>query len=214
MLPKMLGLVLAAAFTSASVTGFPALAAAVASSDQRAELGVLLAALTVTRLPLLLLGPFQAFLVPGFTRRLLEQGWSRTWPLLGGLLAGVVAAGAVVCAVAWWWGADVVSLLYGDAYRIGDLAVAAMTAGATITAVLLVLAACLVALDGHRWVVASWAACFVGILVALVVPGSGLVPRVVGALIAGPAVGAVVAAVGLLRAGSDRRVGFAQPSPG
>jgi O-antigen/teichoic acid export membrane protein len=118
MLPKMLGLVLAAAFTSASVTGFPALAAAVASSDQRAELGVLLAALTVTRLPLLLLGPFQAFLVPGFTRRLLEQGWSRTWPLLGGILAGVVTAGAVVCGVAWWWGADVVRLLYGDAYRI------------------------------------------------------------------------------------------------
>lgn len=214
MLPKMLGLILAAAFTSASVTGFPALAAAVASTDQRAELGVLLAALTVTRLPLLLLGPLQAFLVPGFTRRLLEQGWGRTWPLLGGILAAVVTAGAVVCAVAWWWGADVVSLLYGDAYRIGDHAVSAMTAGATITAVLLVLAACLVALDRHPWVVASWAACFFGILLALVVPGSGLVPRVVGALIAGPAVGATVAGVGLLRAGSDRRVGSAQPGPG
>ncbi|MBC7372866.1 MAG: hypothetical protein H7323_02595 [Frankiales bacterium] len=206
LLRRLSNLVVAAGFTAAVVTGFPALAAAFAPPGQARELGVLLAALTITRLPLLLLGPVQALLVPEVVRRQAAGGSAAVRRLLGQVLT-LAAGGSAVLAVAMLFvGPAGVRLVYGAEFTIAAGPLAAMTAGAGLVAVLLLLAAVLLALDRHSGVLRCWAACFTVVVLTLSAPIEPFTTRAVLALVLGPLVGVAVASFTLARvAGSVGR---------
>lgn len=191
------GLVLAAGFTAAVVTGFPALAAAFAPPGIERQLGIYLAALTVTRLPLLLLGPIQAVLVPELVRR----GAAGT-ALVVRVVQLAVAVSVLAALLALLVGPALIRLIYGGEYVISAAPLAGMTLGAGLVAVQLLLAAALLAAERHRAVVACWAACAGLVLLVLALPVDPFTTRIVTALLAGPFVGVAVALVSLMGAGS------------
>lgn len=190
-------LVAAAGFTAAVVTGFPALAAAFSGAGAERELGVLVAALTVTRLPLLAMGPVQAVLVPDLVGRLRTGGRPAARRIMASVVAAALVLTAVLTAAALAVGPAAVRLVYGDRYDLAATPLAIMTAGAGLVAVQLLLAAAVLALGRHRWVVASWAGCFTGVLAVLALPVGSLTARVSAALVAGPAVGVLLALAGV-----------------
>jgi O-antigen/teichoic acid export membrane protein len=148
-----------AALTASVITGFPTLVTALTGEAPGTAGGVVFAALTVSRVPLLLVSPVQALAVPFVVRahdRAGADGASevRRALLLGSLLFAVL--GAVAAAAAWMGGPWVVRLLYGNEYDVSAVAFALLVFSACLLAWVQLLSAALIALAAHRRMLMTW----------------------------------------------------------
>jgi O-antigen/teichoic acid export membrane protein len=186
-------LIVAAGCTAALVSGFPAVARVAVPDLSTADLGVLLATLTLTRIPLLAFGSVQGLLTPHLTR-LVAIGPRAANRFLVRLSLALVAIGALAVVLAAWIGPCLLHLLYGARYDASASQFAWLTAGAVLLTVLLSGTSALVARRRHAWVTAVWVVTLGVTLASLrAMPGSGIM-RVELALAVGPAVGIAVAA--------------------
>jgi O-antigen/teichoic acid export membrane protein len=153
-------LMLGAALTASVITGFPTLVTALTDGDPGASGGAVFAALTVSRVPLLLVSPIQALTVPFVVRARERSATGGSSPLRKGLAIGSLAAvvvGVAAGAVAWAIGPWVVRLVYGDEYRIHGSAIALLVLSACLLAWVQLLSAAFIALSAHRAMLAMWA---------------------------------------------------------
>lgn len=181
-------LVIAAGCTAALVTGFPAIVRIAIPDVATTQLGVLLATLTITRVPLLAYGSVQGLLTPHLTR-LGMAGDDADRHFLRQLLIGLGGIGTVTVLVAAWLGPWVLRLLYGSGYEASHTAFAWLTASAVLLTVLLSLASALVARGLHPRVALAWLATLGTTLVSLRYLPGAVEDRIEWALVLGPAVG-------------------------
>jgi O-antigen/teichoic acid export membrane protein len=200
---RTLLLMLSAGLTATVLTGYPAVAKFFAAKDDLNALGSLFLALSLARVPLLLLSPVQAMAVPTVVRLLQEEdGHRRLVALLTkGTLAAFGLAG-IGGLVGWLIGPWAVQLLFGEKHVVESWAVAGLVWSSVLLGAVLLLAAVLVAREQPGRVLLTWAAvASLSVLVLAFAPGDMVLRSVLGLVIA-PTVG-VFAALGLvLRAGS------------
>ncbi|GGU21917.1 lipopolysaccharide biosynthesis protein [Lentzea flava] len=206
---RLLLLMLSAGLTASVLTGYPAVAKFFATEADLKALGGLFVALTVARVPLLLLSPVQAMAVPTVVRLShQEDGHRKLIALLTkGLLAafGLAALGA---AVGWLVGPWAVRLLFGAEYVVAGWAVAGLVWSSVLLGAVMLQAAVLVARAQGGRVLALWtvvAALSMGVLA--LTPADMVVRTVLGLVIA-PTAGVFVALALVLRADArDARTG-------
>jgi O-antigen/teichoic acid export membrane protein len=176
-----------AALTASVITGFPTLVTALTDGAPGVAGGAVFAAITVSRVPLLLFSPVQAVAVP-FVVRTHARGGSEGASALRRMLvlgtAGFLALGAVTGAAAWVAGPWVVRLVYGDAYDVPAPAIALLVLSACLLAWVQLLSAALIALAAHRSMLLVWAAAVTATVVWLVVsPVDVVATTAVGSLV-------------------------------
>ena len=194
-------LMVAAALTASVITGYPTLVTALTDEAPGAAGGVVFAALTVSRVPLLLISPIQAVAVPFVVRARSDAGSDGgSAALRKGLLLGTalfVVLGFVAAAAAWAAGPWVVRLIYGSRYDVAATAMALLVLSACLLAWLQLLSAALIALAAHRLMLTTWVVAVVSTVAWLLVsPLDVVATTAVGSLV-GP-VAALVFAVPML----------------
>lgn len=193
---RALSLLGGGALTAAVITGFPTLVTTLTGEAPGAAGGALFAALTVSRLPLLLVSPVQAVAVPRVAAWRADLDEGRPSPAarvlaLGTLAAvGVAALGGAVGALLGPW---VVQLLYDKDYVVSHAAVGVLVASACLLAWLLLLSAALIALSAHRMMVTTWLAATGATCAWLLLSPWALVPTTAAGALVGPVVGLAVA---------------------
>lgn len=174
-------------------SGFSAVITMTTPHAERASLGALLFALTLTRAPLVVpMLALQSFL----TVRFRDQRGSalRLLLRLGGIVGAAALAGSVL---AWMIVPPVISLIWPQYSVSGPVAAGAiLSAGAT--ALLCVSGPAVLASSSHRSYLAGWAAAAVVLAGALLLP-LPLELRVLHALTIGPVVGMAIQLASLLR---------------
>jgi O-antigen/teichoic acid export membrane protein len=191
------------------LTGFPALATVVVGHV--GELADLFAAITLSRVPLVLLAPVQALTIPVAIRwirsgRIDLLHRSLWWTTLVGLLAAGLAA-----LVGEGLGPGAVALFMGDQYHPSRLTCALVLGATCLVAAALLQAAVLVALQRYWVMAACW---FLSVGVAAVImwsPNEAADTRAlwgfVAAAVVAQATTAVAAARAAARASSQHRTG-------
>lgn len=197
---RILVLLTGAALTASVITGYPAMVSLLAPGGSDADVGVLFATLTVSRVPLLLLSPLQALAVPTVVRLSgTEEGTRRLRRLLALGALGTVALGVVGALVGWLIGPWLVSLLYGSDFVARGWWVAWMVWGAVLLTALQLMTAVLVARKEASKVLVTWAVVAVATAATLLlVPGDPILKAVAG-LAGGPTLGLVVVLMFVLR---------------
>ncbi|MFJ1766368.1 hypothetical protein ACIOD2_38980 [Amycolatopsis sp. NPDC088138] len=211
---RILVLMAGAGLTASVITGYPAMVSLLAPGGSDADVGVLFATLTVSRVPLLLLSPLQALAVPTVVRLSgTAEGMHRLRRLLALGAVGTVVLGVVGAVVGLLIGPWLVQLLYGAKFVAQGWWVAWMVWGAVVLTALQLMTAVLVARKQANKVLVTWAVVAVATAVTLlVVPGDPIL-RAVSGLAAGPTLGLAVVLVfvlrrpGNLQAASDVPVG-------
>ncbi|WP_442875280.1 hypothetical protein [Amycolatopsis sp. NBC_00355] len=211
---RILILMAGAGLTASVITGYPAMVSLLAPGGSDADVGVLFATLTVSRVPLLLLSPLQALAVPTVVRLSgTAEGMHRLRRLLALGAVGTVVLGVVGALVGLLIGPWLVELLYGAKFVAQGWWVAWMVWGAVVLTALQLMTAVLVARKQANKVLVTWAVVAVATAVTLlVVPGDPILKAVAG-LAAGPTLGLAVVLVFVLRrpgnlpAGSNVTVG-------
>lgn len=206
-------LMVAAALSAAVITGYPTVVALLTTSAPSAAGGAVFAALTISRVPLLLVSPVQAMTVPWVVRASAGRGGAG-WTVGRAAVVGTVAT--VLCslggaAVAYVAGPSVVRMVYGPDYVVPAGAVAVLVASAFVLAWVLVLCAALLALDGRRDMTIVWAAAFVCTAAMLALSTLGPVETTAAGALVGPLVAAPTA-LWLLRSRVRRAEALGQPA--
>lgn len=203
---------LAASATALIINGFPLMLAFFAEPTEKAKLGALILAITITRAPVLVpLMALQSYLVTRFT------GMTESmWPLIGRSVGLIGLVMAVLAGATFLWGTAAFASIVGVDFALSTGTLVPLVVSSGFIGSLCVTGPALLASGRHRgyalgWVVAS--AVSVG---ALFLP-VGLEVKAPLALSIGPIIGLVVH-LGLLRVVSDRRqpttVGLTQPGSG
>lgn len=181
-------LMVGAALTASVITGFPALVTALTGTPPGAAGGAVFAALTISRLPLLLVSPVQAVAVPTVVRWQSDpragRGRLQRVLLLG--TVGTVGVGLLGAVVGWLLGPRVVRLVYGSAYDVPEFAVALLVLSAFLLAWVLLMSAALIALSAHRQMILMWLAAAGTTAVWLVVSPLDVVATTATGSLAGP----------------------------
>jgi len=178
---------LAASATALIINGFPLVLALFAGPGEKAELGALILAITITRAPILVpLMALQSYLVTRFTG--IETS---PWSLILRALGLVVGFMVVLAAATFLWGSAAFETLIGTEFALRTEALVPLVVSSGLIGALCVTGPALLALGLHRsyaagWVVASAAS--VGMLFLPV----GLESKAALALSIGPMVGLVV----------------------
>lgn len=196
--PRAFSLMAAAALTAALTTGYPALVAAISRHGAGSAAGAIFAALTISRVPLLLVSPVQALAVPTVVRWRSGGGSAGPAPDAHRLVAVgsavALALGVAGAGVGYALGPWLIRLLYGAAYAVPGIAVAVLVFSAVMLAWAALLSASLVALAAYRRMTAMWSVGLVVSVIWLAISPLGVVATtVVGALL-GPA-GALAVAI-------------------
>nr|WP_240393835.1 hypothetical protein [Corynebacterium lactis] len=207
-IPLMLTAMGASGASAVLVTGFPTIVKiageAVSSGsgvatalDSSAHSGAFTAAVTITgiayavtltRAPLLMpLEKFQNAIIVHFVRHRGEGVLAALAKPLGGL----VAFGAFGSILAWLIGPWIMTTILDDSYFVSGPVLAALTLGATLTAVLMVTGSVTLAVEQHRMYLAGWLAATAIACGVLFVPGH-LSVRTAAAIALGSAVGIVI----------------------
>ncbi|MET7997874.1 hypothetical protein ABZU76_44015 [Amycolatopsis sp. NPDC005232] len=208
---RILLLLLSAGLTASVITGYPALVNLLAPGGDAVKVGVLFAALQVSRVPLLLLSPLQALAVPTVVRLSgTTDGMQRLRRLIALGALGAIGVGVLGAVIGWLIGPWVVQLLFRSQFQGAQgWWIAGMVWGAVLLTALQLMTAVLVARTQANKVLVTWAVVAVSTaLVLLLLPGDTILRAVVG-LAVGPTVGLVVAAAFVLR-----RPGNVQGTPG
>jgi O-antigen/teichoic acid export membrane protein len=205
---RILVLMAGAGLTASVITGYPAMVSLLAPGGSDADVGILFATLTVSRVPLLLLSPLQALAVPTVVRLSgTADGVHRLRRLLALGALGTVAVGVVGALVGWLIGPWLVSLLYGAKFVAQDWWVAWMVWGAVVLTALQLMTAVLVARKQANKVLVTWAVVAVATAVVLLVAPGDPVFKAVAGLAVAPTLGLAVVLVFVLR-----RPGNVQPA--
>ena len=195
---RVLLLAAASGLTACLLTGYPAVVTAVVGDT--AGLATLFAAISATRVPLMLLAPVQALAVPAVVQ-LVQAGQVATLRRHLGrgmaVLAVTAAAGGVV---GWLVGPWAVAVLFGAKYQAPGLMVGVLTASTILIAGILLEGAALLALQRYAAVVATWGAAVATAVVVLVVWPGEVADRGVAGLAGASLVGCAVGTVVLARA--------------
>jgi O-antigen/teichoic acid export membrane protein len=185
-------LMLGAALTASVITGFPTLVTALADGARGAAVGAVFAAITVSRVPLLLFSPVQAVAVPFVVRSHGRPGPEGTAALRRMLVLGTVGfllLGGVAAAVGWAIGPWAVRVVYGDAFDVPAAAIALLLLSACLLAWVQLLSAALIALESHRGMLLTWAAAVAATVLWLVIsPLDVVATTAIGSLV-GPLAG-------------------------
>jgi len=197
---RILVLMAGAGLTASVITGYPAMVSLLAPGGSDADVGVLFATLTVSRVPLLLLSPLQALAVPTVVRLSgTEEGRHRLRRLLAIGALGTVVVGTVGALVGLLIGPWLVSLLYGAKFVAQGWWVAWMVWGAVVLTALQLMTAVLVARKQANKVLVTWAVVAAAtVAVLLLAPGDPVVKAVAGLAVA-PTLGLAVVLVFVLR---------------
>lgn len=182
-------LMLGAALTASVITGFPTLVTALTDGAPGAAGGAVFAAITVSRVPLLLFSPVQALAVPFVVRTHSTPGPEGTSALRRMLVlgtAGFLTLGVIGAAVAWVIGPWAVRLVYGPAYDVPAPAIALLVLSACLLAWVQLLSAALIALAAHRGMLLMWAAAVAATVTWLVVSPFGVVATTAVGSLMGP----------------------------
>ncbi|WP_426592752.1 lipopolysaccharide biosynthesis protein [Cellulomonas sp. McL0617] len=171
----------------------PLIVQVLARPSEQALAGKFLAALVIARVPLFLFAAVQAVLLPGLAA-LVAAGAVRAFVRRLGLVTGVTAViAAFGVLVMWLWGNDLVGLLFGSDFGVGQDTILLIAVSGALFMLAQLAAQALLALGAEAWVVVGWCAglaalvgaCFAGgpvvhvAAVALVV-GSGVALLVLG----------------------------------
>lgn len=145
-------------------------------------------AVTLTRAPLLMpLEKFQNAIIVHFVQHRSEGVLAALAKPLGAL----VAFGAFGSALAWLIGPWIMTVILDESYYVTGPVLAALTLGATLTAVLMVTGSVTLAVEQHRMYLLGWLAATVIACGVLFVPVH-LSIRTAGAIALGSAVGIVI----------------------
>jgi O-antigen/teichoic acid export membrane protein len=195
-----LGTLTAAAVLSQLIVNAAPLAAQILATPAEADrVGVFIAALVMTRIPLFFFGAVQATFLPSLARLSAlgdRHGFLRQTRLV---LAGVSGAGALFVLGLAVVGPWVLRLLYGPAFDSTREVLVALGLGAAAYMVAQALAQALIALRAYRAPLYAWAGGSAVFFATLALPLS-LEARVAGALMAGGGIAALVMAALLVRA--------------
>ena len=145
-------------------------------------------AVTLTRAPLLMpLEKFQNAIIVSFVRHRSEGVLAALAKPLGALAAfGTFGAG-----LAWLIGPWIMTLILDDSYHVSGPVLAALTLGATLTAMLMITGSVTLAVEKHHMYLIGWLAATTIAVAILFLPGH-LSVRTVAAIAVGSAVGVVI----------------------
>ncbi len=181
-----------AAATAVLVTGLPAVIKIAADPADFALAAPLLLAISLTRAPIMI--PLQAF--QGVVMTALIHSQRPAHQVLLKPLAAVVGlgvVGAVAAALVGPW----IMLIFGPDYSVPGLLLGALTLAAAFLAILTLTGTAAMALGRHRLYLTGWVVASVVSIGWLFVPGP-LEQTVVVALFAGPILGSIIHAVGVM----------------
>jgi O-antigen/teichoic acid export membrane protein len=154
------------------LNGIPVLAPVLARTPAEATAaGQLLAAFTLSRIPLFLVVPLQSALLPMLTGALHGGDRAKLVRLMRLMALGLLVLGAAAVGVGWLAGPWLVGLIFGPDYVLGGMHVALLALGVAAYIVLVLVTQVLVASMRHRLVAWSWlSGLAVAALVLAVVP--------------------------------------------
>jgi O-antigen/teichoic acid export membrane protein len=149
------------------LNGIPVLVPVLADTPQEAtDAGRLLAAFTLSRIPLFLVVPLQSALLPMLTAALHGGDRASLVRMMRLLALGLLGLGGAGVLVGWLAGPWLVGLIFGADYVLPGLDVALLALGVAAYIVLVLVTQVLVASVRHRLVAWSWLS---GLLVAALV---------------------------------------------
>lgn len=189
---------LAASATALVINGFPILLSFFALPTDKALLGALILAITITRAPVLVpLMALQSYLVTRFTGMT-----SSPWPLIRRAFAVLAGAMVVLAGVTALWGTAAFELLIGEEFALSTAALVPLVVSSGFIGALCVTGPALLAAGQHRGYAAGWLLSSVVALGLLFLPIE-LSTKAALALSVGPVCGLVVHLV-VLRGASAR----------
>ncbi|MCS5734910.1 hypothetical protein [Herbiconiux daphne] len=180
---------LASGSSAVLVVGFPVVLSLTTSPEAYLLATPLLAAITLTRAPLLIpLNAYQGVAIAHFVNN--RSAGIRTLVPVVRLLALVAVVGAVL---GWLLGPWLLTVFYGPTYVVAPATIAGLVIAAGMLALLTLTGALCLAIDRHRSFSLGWIAATVLAIVILLLPlGVGIEARAVLALVIGPVAGLVV----------------------
>jgi O-antigen/teichoic acid export membrane protein len=140
------------------ITAYPSLVTALSGGSPGHAGGGVFAALTLSRLPLLLVSPVQAMAVPIVVswRDGAGSGGAQLRRALVLLVGGATAVGLLGAVAGWFLGPWAVRLLNGPDYVVSPAVMATLIFSACLLAGVLLMSAALVALGAHLRMVLMW----------------------------------------------------------
>ena len=192
---------LAASATALIINGFPLVLAFFASANEKAALGALILAITITRAPILVpLMALQSFLLTRFTVIVASP-----WPLIRRAFLIIAIVMVVLGLATLVWGAAAFEIFIGDEFALTTAALVPLVVSSGFIGALCVTGPALLALGLHRRYAAGWVVASLVSIAALFVPLS-LEGKAALALSAGPLVGLALHLWFLLRHSMNGRV--------
>jgi len=186
---------LAAASTSAMVSGFPVLLGLTSPGAPRSVIGLLILVITLTRAPLIIVAmSLQSYFIVTF-RSHTESFW-RTFLRLQFLVLG----GGIALAIAGWAiGPRVFAFLFPNQVRLDGSLISVLVISSALVAALCISAPAVLARGQHLTYAAGWVNAAVVTVISLALPLE-LTTRTVLALLAGPFSGLVIHGFALILA--------------
>ena len=185
---------LAASATALVINGFPLVLSFFAGPDDKAILGALILAITITRAPVLVpLMALQSYLVTRFTGLTASP-----WPLIRRAFVMLALAMLVLAGATWLWGTAAFETLIGEEFALSTAALVPLVVSSGFIGALCVTGPALLASGRHRSYASGWVVASVVAIAALFLP-MPLEAKAAVALAAGPLVGLVVHIVLLRR---------------
>lgn len=176
-------LALANAFLAGILTGFPTIVTVILGSSD--GLAVFFAVVVISRIPLVLLSPVQAIIIPVTTRALARGEWRRLLQLQGRLLMGIVVTSVLFAAGAWLLGPWAIRLIYGQSYEASALLIVILSVATVLLGGALLQAAVFVSLERYGTLALTWGLSLGSSAVAIAVtPGGGVAAGTMGFVVA------------------------------
>ena len=175
---------LAASATALIINGFPLVLAFFAAANEKAELGALILAITITRAPVLVpLMALQSYLVTRFTGSAVSP-----WPLIGRACGLIALAMAVLAVATFFWGTVAFATIIGSDFALPTAALVPLVVSSGFIGALSVTGPALLAGGNHRSYAAGWVLASVVSIGMLFLP-VGLEAKAALSLSIGPVVG-------------------------
>jgi O-antigen/teichoic acid export membrane protein len=185
---------LAASATALIINGFPLVLAFFAATGDKAQLGALILAITITRAPVLVpLMALQSYLVTRFTGMTVSP-----WRLIGQAFALIAAVMVVLGLATLFWGTEAFATFIREDFALSTAALVPLVVSSGFIGTLCVTGPALLALGRHRSYAAGWLVAS-GVAVALLFLPVSLEAKAARALSVGPVAGLLVHLAALWR---------------
>ena len=153
------------ALLASVMTGFPTLVGSVIGTS--VGLASFFSVVTISRIPLTLLSPVQALVVPTTTRALLDNNHEYIRSMQIQLLAVLLLAAGFLAGGGWLLGPWAVRLAFGPDYVVSSALVSLMLAVTVFMAGAQLQTAVFVSLERYNLIAATWGSAFLGAIMAI-----------------------------------------------